>query len=158
MESKEDADKAMDDLSKDPELMKKIQQCSGKTKKGGDDGPGEEDEEDDDGEADKVIGQLLAEAKLEDDLDEEEEDPVPSIAKSQKSLLRQIDRSISKGDPEAGRQGKEEEEELPWCTICNEDAKFRCNDCGDDLFCQRCLKECHDEFDLKDHTIVPFRR
>ena len=49
-------------------------------------------------------------------------------------------------------------EELPWCCICNDDATLRCYDCDDDLYCERCFRDGHQQFYLFDHKYVAFTK
>lgn len=63
-----------------------------------------------------------------------------------------------------GSNGEEDEEmdvtgspELPWCVLCNDDARFRCLDCGGDLYCSKCNAEAHRNWGDEDHRIIEFK-
>ncbi|XP_065179418.1 abscission/NoCut checkpoint regulator-like isoform X2 [Sycon ciliatum] len=50
-----------------------------------------------------------------------------------------------------------QEDELPWCCICNSNAVVRCLDCDADLYCKKCFLQGHREFSMHDHQIVKYR-
>lgn len=51
----------------------------------------------------------------------------------------------------------ENTEELPWCTICNEDATIRCIGCDGDLFCKGCFNEIHaNDEEYREHSTKKF--
>ncbi|XP_053696134.1 abscission/NoCut checkpoint regulator [Sabethes cyaneus] len=85
------------------------------------------DEENEDEIASKLTAQFLEEAAID----------AKNAPKDNQDELNNID-IPTLVDPS-------ELEELPWCTICNEDAKVRCVSCDGDLFCDGCFRECHED-------------
>lgn len=86
-----------------------------------------------------------------EDNSDEEEKAAQSIVK--KALLdAQLKTDLEKmNDIEIAEL--EEQKELPWCVICNEDATQRCVDCDGDLYCDACFIECCKP---EDHLSEPF--
>ncbi|KAM6274327.1 abscission/NoCut checkpoint regulator isoform 4-T4 [Porphyrio hochstetteri] len=101
----------------------------------------------------RVLKQLTEEAAL----DEASGFNIPPDQTTQLRPLQQNLHKKAKQKSQAAitaafaREDDSDEDELPWCCICNEDATLRCHGCDGDLYCQRCFREGHDEFDLKDH-------
>ncbi|KAL9953504.1 hypothetical protein ACROYT_G040929 [Oculina patagonica] len=119
-------------------------------------------DEDDETASKKYLKQILDEAALEmktDNIDFGKSDSgnskpqkpgksKPTDAKPPSKLS-----SIFSKDYEANS----DDDELPWCCICNGNAVLRCHGCDDDLYCRRCYREGHSQEDYEDHDISEYR-
>ncbi|NWX48307.1 ANCHR regulator, partial [Steatornis caripensis] len=87
----------------------------------------------------RVLKQLTEEAAL----DEASGFNIPPEQTSQPGPLQQNLRKKAKQKTPTttalARADDSDEDELPWCCICNEDATLRCHGCDGDLYCQRCF-------------------
>jgi len=144
-EAEREAKAAIEEIARDKAIQEQLARL--KVRPAGKEGHGKvdvEEEEEEDGdieEEERLIKQLLAEARLDQDLGGMV--PRPSGA-----------------GPIAGPPGATagEPEELPWCVICNEDALVRCLGCGGDLYCTACYKEFHVGEDPDEHRVEKFKR
>ncbi|XP_057577698.1 abscission/NoCut checkpoint regulator isoform X2 [Hippopotamus amphibius kiboko] len=106
--------------------------------------PDSDDEEDEETAIQRVLRQLTEEAAL-DEASGFNIPAEPTLRPQAQSCRAEPKAQAVAARPEA------EEEELPWCCICNEDATLRCAGCDGDLYCVRCFREGHDAFELKEH-------
>lgn len=112
--------------------------------------PDSDDSEDEEKAIQRVLQQLTEEAAL----DEASGFNIPA------EPALQAQAKACRAEPEAQATAPRpaaEEEELPWCCICNEDATLRCAGCDGDLYCVRCFREGHDAFELKEHQTSAYR-
>jgi hypothetical protein len=141
-EVEEEAAEAVKDLAADKDLSDQLARIAALRKekdeasvnKNDKDGSGDDssEEEDEDFRAGQLAEQLLREQEMEERLGLAPEAP-------------------------QDKESPEGLEELPWCVICNDDAKLRCSGCGDDLYCARCFQEFHQDEDPSEHKTKQFK-
>lgn len=89
-----------------------------------------EDEIDEEGAASRIVNRYMQEVNLPNvPVDEDEQELLAGLPKP-----------------------SEDTEELPWCTICNEDAVVRCKGCDGELFCRSCFKDIHNDEEYRNHS------
>jgi len=123
-----EASLALSNLKKDKEIQERLKALRLNKK--------EEKPEDDDSndEANSIVKRIMDEARLE-------------------SLENDAELGLNEDDSSKVK----EDDELPWCELCNEDAQLRCLGCDGDLYCRRCWKETHQDAELKRHRIENYQ-
>ncbi|XP_060031116.1 abscission/NoCut checkpoint regulator isoform X2 [Erinaceus europaeus] len=104
--------------------------------------PDSDDEEDEETAIQRILQQLTEEAAL---------DEMSGFNIPVEPALQPQTRTCREEPKAPHPRPKAEDDELPWCCICNEDATLRCTGCNRDLYCARCFREGHDVFDLEEH-------
>ncbi|XP_074650186.1 abscission/NoCut checkpoint regulator-like [Tubulanus polymorphus] len=162
MELDMDAQKAIEDLNKDQQIMDRLKRLkeqgsdnknekSAESRQENDDDYCSEDDEDNEEVATRrLIKKLLEENKLDEDLANSGINLAASTGSGSRptSARKKLNISDSNAD----------EEEFPWCCICNEDAVLRCRDCDNDLYCKRCFREGHSRYEIRDHRSEPYTK
>nr|XP_056707854.1 abscission/NoCut checkpoint regulator [Euleptes europaea] len=109
----------------------------------------------------RVLKQLTEEAALDEasgfNITPDQSTQAGSAHQKPVKKPKQAQASTSKALVLPAKAVDSDEEELPWCCICNEDATLRCHGCDDDLYCHRCFREGHDGFDRKEHQTSSYR-
>uniref|UniRef100_A0A3B5K0X7 Zinc finger, FYVE domain containing 19 n=1 Tax=Takifugu rubripes TaxID=31033 RepID=A0A3B5K0X7_TAKRU len=98
----------------------------------------------------------LADIQHPDSDEETEEEAVMRVLKQVWFLLLLLHRSPQSKVSPAAAPSDSDEEELPWCCICNQDATLRCHSCDGDLYCNRCFREGHDKYDRMEHRTTSY--
>ncbi|CAH0550774.1 unnamed protein product [Brassicogethes aeneus] len=101
-------------------------------------------------ELDKITKKIMDEVALEQRCSL----PTENKTKPQPIRSKAASNSSTEDDESGGRSASAE---LPWCVLCNNDARYRCYDCSGDLYCNECHKEVHKNWGDSDHKVVPYK-
>ncbi|KAF5275213.1 hypothetical protein FQR65_LT04247 [Abscondita terminalis] len=100
-------------------------------------------------------------ANLHDSGSDEEVDKITKKIMDEVSLEEKCSNSLPKDAASDSAEGLEDKPssspELPWCVLCNNDAKYRCLDCND-LYCASCNIEVHKTWGDTDHKIIDYKQ
>ena len=131
----------------------------------------EDDDSDFDQQVQDLIAEMIAEGKLDEELEKDGLTHHLTTSNKQDSPSHSTPAQPPPPSPPPpaavaaaaaatpyGYQAFGEEGELPWCCICNDDASVRCYDCDSDLYCTRCFSEGHEQFGLFDHHYAPYEQ
>ena len=162
-EKENDATRALTGLTDDKQLMDKLKELQEQRKKDqkqknkeSDENNGEKSEEENEDElAQNVIKQILEDSRREEE--EDLADLTGQIEKLPHPPSSDMVTGGAVGGVGSSKYDNEEDDELPWCIICNNDACLRCLGCDGDLYCNRCYREGHPRYELEDHKTVPFK-
>ncbi|KAE8739687.1 hypothetical protein FOCC_FOCC014781 [Frankliniella occidentalis] len=113
----------------------------------------------------KLRTRLIEQSKEKPNLSsDEDEDDDKAAAKILSRVQAEVDLERSLGvndgpdDEDVIMDEGNDQEELPWCTICNEDAKIRCLGCDRDLYCKSCFQEGHIDEEMRSHSFEPYKK
>uniref|UniRef100_A0A182IXZ0 Uncharacterized protein n=1 Tax=Anopheles atroparvus TaxID=41427 RepID=A0A182IXZ0_ANOAO len=151
-ESKLDSELERQRLEQDEEIMRRLNALKDFPTGGTESGPSRPqlpDSDSDDCLNDEELARKLAQRYAEEGKLEAKLNPTDS---DEEILSPTTCASAAASGPSNG-----DEEELPWCTICNEDAVLRCRGCDNDLYCKSCFKEFHYDEDPSEHNTVAFK-
>lgn len=117
---------------------------------------------------DELLGSIKAEVELESKTRETDQDIERRLTervdklKELKVAPRPTHTAVGLGPPPKPFQflgdGSDDEEDMPWCCICNDDAVVKCLGCDGDLYCRSCFREGHprDDPEMARHRTEPF--